>query len=575
MRNNLTLTATSAFFFSLMVLLSPVLQAQNCVGLSLHPNQDEILVTGLWSPENPETTYTGYFQLKSNQDTTYEFVVTSLRDELNNATIAPENVSLSAEDSKLMEDRVTEFAVTVNGIAAPGRYVGNIQILQKGGQENDCYLEKELVLEVYQPAMASIEETDLSQVVKTVKRSPLEYLLPRKIRQEEVSFVVRNTGSTPITFDEYSFILKGDGTKITLTDDDIVWLDQGATIAPRSQMVMRFSIPDTTRKKLEADEYRGAILLNPSHVPESLSVGLTLYSRTGVLGAIFALLIGILVGRMIKSVNNNQAQMEAMSQFIPIRDSLRTIEEAEAKKVLQEEADAIEAKINEMKGNEGLPELEQNMKLLTWKITEMNELEDEYRKQSERFVTHTIQPAKQKPVLDALNTTKAAILAGDTEGVNDGYAQIDDASKKLLGQRSRSLSGAPEEQEKVQAEIMEIDSRTRKPKDFSIESSSQEKNPLQKFWDWFFRIFTLISGASVSARVRYGFFRPLVALITFLVVLLLGFQEIYLNGGDTFGADGIYDHLKLFAWGLVSDIFSRTLTDEQSISSLKGISPVA
>ncbi|MEL7340359.1 MAG: hypothetical protein AAGM67_07740, partial [Bacteroidota bacterium] len=425
MRNNLATLATRAVFSCLMILMSPILEAQNCVGLNLHPNQDEILVTGLWSPENPASTFTGYFQLQSNQDTTYEFVVTSLVDEMNNSIIAPADVNLSTQDSELLEDRVTEFSVTISSVAAPGRYVGKIQILQKGGQENDCYLEKELVLEVYQQSMMTVEDTDLSQVVKTVRKSTLEYLLPKKIRQSEISFIVHNDGATPVTFDEYSFILKGDGTKITLTDEDVVWLDQGATIAPRSQMVMRFSIPDTTRRKLEADEYRGAILLNPSHIPDSLSVGLTLYSRTGVLGAIIALLIGILVGRMIKSVNNNQAQMEAMGQFIPIRDSLRTIEEAEAKKVLQEEADAIEAQINEMKGNEGVPELEQSMKLLTWKITEMNELEEEYRKQSERFVTHTIQPANQKPVLDALNITKAAILAGDTDGVNKGYAQID------------------------------------------------------------------------------------------------------------------------------------------------------
>ena len=52
---------------------------------------------------------------------------------------------------------------------------------------------------------------------------------------------------------------------------------------------------------------------------------------------------------------------------------------------------------------------------------------------------------------------------------------------------------------------------------------------------------------------------------TFIVLLLLGFNEIYINGGETFGAEGIMDYLKLFLWGVVSDVFSRSLTSDDLV----------
>ena len=107
----------------------------------------------------------------------------------------------------------------------------------------------------------------------------------------------------------------------------------------------------------------------------------------------------------------------------------------------------------------------------------------------------------------------------------------------------------------------------------SVEAEKGEKGKgEQPAWreSFFFRAMQWISGVSMSARFLYGFIRPLVTLATFIVLLLLGFDEIYVNGGETFGAAGIMDYLKLFLWGVVSDVFSRSLTSDDLVGGFIG-----
>lgn len=567
MRNNRPLLLDSLLFSAFLVLF-PLFSTAQCVPVSVEPNQEQILITGVWAEGGSPDGYVGYIRLKSDSSAMYDLAATSMLDEETTATIPSESIQISAGELNLMAGQSQEVMISVRDVRSAGTYEGLLQITQQGAAGN-CYREIPLILDLKVPGQITVLETDVSLVIKTVQQSWMKTLLPQSIRQKGIFVRVENAGPASVSFDDFSLSLKGESTQHPLTKEDVEWNNKAEIIPPGGIATMEFLFTKEAQKELMADEYTGSIRLHATNFPETLSVGIQMYARTGVMGALIALLIGILVGRMIKSVNNNGAQIDVMNKFVPIRDRIRTIEEASSKQALLEEADKVEAQINQVTGEEDKAIVESSMELLNWKISQISKLEDTYEKLVVIIKQRKISQNDQKPIIASINFTKNAILSGDHVATKEGYANIHQLSSSLI-QSSRSLQSnkSPEADMALESHIQDLDSLLQQEDPAGDSVGSSQQGALQKFWEWFFRLFSLLGGVKVSARVRYGFFRPLVAIITFIVILLLGFQEIYLNGGDTFGAEGIYDHLKLFGWGLVSDVFSRTLTDEKTIGSL-------
>lgn len=578
MRNNKPRFLQSISLLLLMFFTVPLSFSQ-CVPVEISPSSDEVVISGLWADEgeaDPES-FIGYIRLKSNKDTTYSLSVTSLTDEETTASIPAENISLSSSTVRLEAGKTKEIRIEVTGVREAGHYVGTLQIVQQG-EATACFRELPLIVDVKVPGQISILDTDQALIIKTVEKSWMMGLLPRNIRQEGIFVRVENKGPASVSFDGFSLSLKGSNTQHPISKVDVIWENPDEVIPPGGIATMRFIFTDSARNVLQPDEYSGSLRLHAENFPSTLSVGITMFSRTGVLGALLALLLGIFVGRMLKSVNNNQEQIELMKKFVPLRDSIRDVMEESTKATLLAEADLIEKQINKIKSADQAPQVEAMIEPLNWKVTQIKTLDKTYAELSEKFKDKKVSTAKQAPVLTELNNTTNAILAGDQAAVTEGYKGIrNTAETALAGQRSRGgLGDATAIDPALEEEMRGLDSLLKQGEvKMNIPSGPVEKTFLQKFEDWFFRIFSIIGGMGASARVRFGLFRPLVGLITFLVVLMIGFQEIYLNGGDTFGAEGLYDHLKLFVWGVVSDIFSRTLTDENTVASLKGISPGA
>lgn len=578
MRNNKP-TFLQAISLLLLMFFTIPLSFSQCIPVEISPSSDEVVISGLWADEgeaDPER-FVGYIRLKSNKDTTYSLSVTSLTDEETTASIPAENISLSSSTVTLKAGKTKEIKIEVTGVREAGHYVGTLQIVQQG-EAAACFRELPMIVDVKVPGQISILDTDQSLVIKTVEKSWMMSLLPRNIRQKGIFVRVENKGPASVSFDGFSLSLKGTNTQHPISKVDVIWENPDEVIPPGGIATMRFSFTDSARDVLQPDEYSGSLRLHAKNFPSTLSVGITMFSRTGVLGALFALLLGIFVGRMLKSVNNNQEQIELMKKFVPLRDSIREVTEESTKATLLAEADLIEKQINKVKGADQAPQVEALIEPLNWKVTQIKTLDKTYAELAGKFTAKKVKMDQQAPVIEQLNKTTSAILAGDQAAVAEGYKGIRSTAEiALAGQKSRGgLDDATAIDPALEQEMKGLDSLLKQGEvKMTVPAGPVEKTFLQKFEDWFFRIFSMIGGMGASARVRYGLFRPLVGLITFLVVLMIGFQEIYLNGGDTFGSEGLYDHLKLFVWGVVSDIFSRTLTDENTVASLKGISPGA
>ena len=188
-------------------------------------------------------------------------------------------------------------------------------------------------------------------------------------------------------------------------------------------------------------------------------------------------------------------------------------------------------------------------------------MEQLYVRVNEQFTAAgpSITKANRTSVLQEFNSVRDEILAGASmEAIDGSFEKLQVAVKEATASSSggsRSILGDDNDRS-LTSEMQ----KTRKGlEEFSVSTQSVELSGWEKFQNQVLRFLNFVSGIKVSARVRYGLFRPIIGLTTFIVLVLLGFQEIYIDGGATFGAEGVYDYLKLFLWGIISDVFSRSL----------------
>ncbi|MEM9987740.1 MAG: hypothetical protein AAF804_21835, partial [Bacteroidota bacterium] len=314
--------------------------------------------------------------------------------------------------------------------------------------------------------------------------------------------------------------------------------------------------------KLVADSYTGQLRLHFDGYQGHVSVPVNLYARIGVLGALITLLLGIAVGRMMKDVNNAQPQLELFDQLVPIQNSIDDLKHDEVSIIqLRGELKKLEKEINQVDSEAQAAEVGPKLLALEQKADQITRMEQLYVRVKEQFAAAgpSIAKTHHTSVLKEFNTVRDEILAGASmEAIDGSFEKLQVAVKEATASASsgtRSILGDDSDRS-LTSEMQ----KTRKGlEEFSVSTQAVELSSWEKFQNQVLRFLHFISGIKVSARVRYGLFRPIIGLTTFIVLVLLGFQEIYIDGGATFGAEGVYDYLKLFLWGIISDVFSRSL----------------
>ncbi len=499
-----------------------------------------------------------FIRLTSTTGGTFVAKVGALRDESTGKTIPADRISLLQTSFSIAPGDTEALGIEISGIDHAGLFTGQLFISH---QEDSCHLIIPLELAVAKAGQVSVLEPDRNLEVKFVSPSWLNGLIPRKIRQQGLNFRVENTGDLPVEIEGFTLSLKGNETQQVLSEKDFTWAEEENTIAP--QKIQTIELPLASEVKLEADQYNGFLRLYFKGALKPMTLPVTLYTRIGVTGAILALLLGIMVGRMMKDVNNAQDQMEVMERFIPLRARVEQISDQSTKAVIKAEMDEIEAKINKVKDAASREEVEQILNAQERKIGQLEQFFALLASTMARVKQEEIDPATfNKEVLPKFGILRTAILEGKEEESKKALEDLKVAIDELYsGSRDVFNNRGGVEIDPEMTKILE-----------TLEGKGREITtaPLttgQKIEKWALRILNFIAGVKVTARVRFGLFRPLVSLATFLVIVLLGFQEIYVNGGDTFGVEGIYDYLKLFLWGVVSDVFSRTLIGNASVDS--------
>ena len=537
-------------------------QAAEKPALQFYPSQS-IEIRGLLGEGQ---SFTGYLLISSSSEMRLQAKLKPLKDAAQATFLHSDFLAVSPNPLNIEPGRNAELSFTVEDGGAPGAYAGELELLEeKSG--NKWIIPVEVNLR--QHANAKIYPDDESPQVNTAGSSFLNFLLPKSIRQDGLNIRIDNDGDGELTVSNISLALKGQNTNTALTEAFLrpdTSLD-GLEIGPKGLEALSLHFDKKAFKGLPADTYKGEFRIYFKDAAEPLSTNVVVNKRMGAFGAILLLILGIIVGRWIKGLDKAKNQMELMERFVPLRVKVDKLTDLLARKHLWDELALLESQIDKVQSDESRATAEEGFPPLEKKVDQIRELEALQERLSEQFKEEKASAEIKSQASQQLRAARDAILDGNEQEAQEAIQKMDELINALSKDKSKGILDelivpAAQAVKRQMTKLLQ-----------SVEAEKGEKGKgEQPAWreSFFFRAMQWISGVSMSARFRYGFIRPLVTLATFIVLLLLGFDEIYVNGGETFGAAGIMDYLKLFLWGVVSDVFSRSLTSDDLVGGFIG-----
>ncbi|MCB0586550.1 MAG: hypothetical protein KDD06_14665 [Phaeodactylibacter sp.] len=530
--------------------------------LEFYPSQS-IEIRGLLGQGE---SFTSYLLISSARNMQLTAKAKPLRDADKGTFLRSDLLSLSPNSISIEAGRDAELTFTVKDGAEPGTYTGELELLDEKSK-NSWAVPVEVSLR--HDASAKIFPEDEAPQVNTVSRSFLNFLLPESIRQEGINIRIDNEGDEELAISNVSLALKGQGTNAAFTEA-FLKLDTSRLnleIGPKGLETLSLNFDKNALKTLPTDIYKGEFRVYFKDASEPLSTTVTVNKRMGAVGAILLLILGIVVGRWIKGLDKAKNQIELMDRFVPLRVKVDNLTDKLAQKQLWDELAQLEKEIDKVQSDESRAAVEEHFPPVEKKIARIQELEALFERLSEQFKEEKASSETKSQASQQLRVARDAILDGKEEEAQQALQKLDELMSAISKDKSKGI---------LDEVILPAAYSVKRQMDKLFETMKDgegEKEKAEQPGGWesfFFRAMQLISGVKMSARFRYGFVRPLVTLATFIVLLLLGFNEIYINGGETFGAAGIMDYLKLFLWGVVSDVFSRSLTSDDLVGGFIG-----
>ncbi|MCB0572568.1 MAG: hypothetical protein KDC66_22525 [Phaeodactylibacter sp.] len=507
--------------------------------------------------------YSGLLMLRSQAGVELAASLSPLQDASSGYFIAADNIALSAHTLSIGAGKSSSLVYSIQGASQPGLFTGTLELSQQGG---GCRWEVPVSIELSREGQVRIVEDGPALSLKTVAPSFLNFLLPASIRQEGINFRVENEGPTTVNMDSFSLVLIGENTKDALTESFVSWENADKNLHASELEMLRFRFRQDMERKLKADQYEGELRVYFKDYPEPLSMPLTLSARAGSFWVIVTLLLGIFLGRLIKDLNKAQGQIVLIRRLLPLRAQAEQLSDKLARKQLWDELDKLEADINGVFSDEARETVAQKFPPLEKKIAQARELEALFERMEEQFKTGNANAEAKQKASQQFRLVRDMIMEGKEAEAMSGLHTLDE----MISAETGSSKGFFDELAAPAAEVVKRQLEKLMESLQSGETPQAEGREPGKLEKAFLRVMQALSGVKVTARVRYSLIRPLATLVTFIVLLLLGLNEIYIQAGDTFGADGLLDYLKVFLWGVVSDIFSRSLTSDDAVAAFIG-----
>ncbi|AOY82942.1 hypothetical protein BJP36_26540 [Moorena producens JHB] len=526
--------------------------------IDVDANDQPLEITGWLGEENG---FIGNVRLTaSKQDVaSFTFLPSDLKGKDTDQEITRQQVELIG-DPQLSAAVPKDFQVKVNGIQSPGTYEGQIELLPLGQQRSEAVVIPLTVTAKARPKLVPLPDSEqlqlqLVQCSWWLDCGLAHLLLPASAFQNQWQLRFDNPVKATVSLRNAEVVLEGKQTGYQITETEVIPPKSPETLA--ANQIVRLPL-QWERRQIPPDRYRGAVYLTLEGKEGRLAIPVNLSMRSGPLIPLLLLLVGIILGRLFKYMQE---------KGIPQADALGEVNRLEGKIT---EADPEDEKILTPMVKEVRKSVYQ-MNLDGVKA-DVNAIADRFNCLSRlRTMEQKLQPKKQHPKVGGENgilhkIAKArTLLSLPTDAQGEELEQV----KALLAeiqsevvQLGSSMMGRDNQPDAALMETAEEAEKAAAAVGHAVEAEMRRGPALPMWVVRLKRSLIVLSGVSsqVRAEATYWVVRPLLSLALLFGLSVVGIRALYVENGGTFGADPFADYWELVLWGLSADVASRSLS---------------
>ncbi|MCL4264729.1 MAG: hypothetical protein KJ069_16015 [Anaerolineae bacterium] len=438
----------------------------------------------------------------------------------------------------LSDGQPQDMRVTINNAHHPGVYTGALKFMLPGQTEAEA-----LVIPL---------ELRLNAVPKVVPLMPAlswqvancnswldcrlaTMFLPESVVQDVWDVWLDNQTPQAVEVSDRVAILQGAANGRT-TQPNQVMIAVPHTL-PANQPA---PIPVTiNRQQLAPDSYQGTLRFTIEGATEPLSIPTTLAVRQGPLWALVVVLLGILLGRLVRDMETPiaQTQVRLIPEYLRLRAAADGLKEAEDRVDALAQLAAFKQRLDRGKETEDV--LSSDLTAIEARIQFYASLE---------ALAADLPAGLKDRLAPQFMEARRAVRDGRQQDAERCYTEIESAIKAATEDQ---LLGSGKRREAFERQLGALQASVKGlATAVSVRTTSIG-----------LRLLARLSGIRLNADVRFWIVRPIISLVLLVLLVLWGMQALYVNAGTTFGAAGVYDYTALLLWGLTADVVSRSLSN--------------
>lgn len=476
--------------------------------------------------------------------TAWTFLPSDLKRTEGDEVIGRQQVELIGE-RKLEAGLPKDFQVKLNGVKLPGTYQGQIEILLPSQKRSEALVIPLTVKAKARPALVPVKDSEQVQLqlVRCSWDCGLAHLLlPTSAFQNQRLIYLDNPNQATVLLTSAEVILQGKLTNYQITKTEVE-----SPLSPQTLAANKIiSLPlNWKRSQIPPDRYTGAVYLTMEGREGRLSIPVDLSMRIGPAIPILVLLVGIVLGRLFKYMQEKGIpQSDALAEVYEVQNMIAQVDQQD-QEILSPMVNKVRNSVSQMDletVNADLVKIKERLNCLT----------------SLRKIEQQLKGMEQDPDVGGEN----GLLAKIGKARNLIKLENDEQAKELLQQIQQSIinlsNGMMGGDKKPDPSLTAAANEAAA----AILAAAGQKTKSDRF-AWLRRLLIVIAGVSneLRAETTLWIVRPLLSLTLLVGLSLVGIRALYVEKGMTFGADPFSNYLELILWGLSADVASRSLSN--------------
>jgi hypothetical protein len=530
--------------------------------LTVDPPGAALSIDGLYDGQT--TTYGGYVRLTLTGAPTasLRLLSTDLR-HAGEAGVAIDRADVTIPAGTVLAGgQPADVRVTINNVKRFGDYAGELTFVAALPSAGDAFTPALTATApirlrlVVQPSVKMVATGLNLQVVNCgdwLDCLLSTWFLPASVVRDAWPVWLENRAPVSATVAQAAVLMRGDKTGASL-DASQVFITTPQTVP--AQFVSPVAL-NVVRRKLPADRYAGTVQLQVQGMNEPVTLSVTIDARNGPLLAILAVMLGIVIGRLLRDRQTPQAQKQEklFPRYRQLLAQAESIRDAAARDHVKADLETAQHKIAYDREDEAavtayLDQRDREIQLLVW----FDDAESWLRDKTAGDPQSAANLELTRQVMTRINDARALVTAHDLEKAEALKGEIAALQIAQGEQPTAPRSGAG-------ARGLEDG----EPEGLTKAAPVAPRTAWGAVSRGATRVVAVLVGANPDVvETRFWLVRGVLWLVLLVLLVLVGLQAIYVNNGATFGANGIYDYLALFLWGMSAEVAQRTLQSFQA-----------